>query len=375
MFPLFDAWNQISEKVQNQINHWTRFNLSLPGRICIAKCMMYSQLNYLGCFLPINKTKADEIGALIESFVLNNITIAKKRLYLHPEYGGLGLFEIKDFLDSQKVAWISRALNLDEVWKVRLYLSGYGSILKCHCRAINKNLNPVLYSIVLAYERFLAGYTKHNENFWESCIYENGALFVQLRQKTTLKREFFDAEFFNQNVKKILSIKVIDFFETKDRYRTWESFCRLTDLEIERATYNELKKIASNAKLKYTKKSATEIKTTALTDFINRKIKGCKRYRKKIIGKEDDYIPHNIVKYSDNTDTVINFEQSKILNDLWNKAVFSNATRTFLFKLHNNTAGYNNVVAHFVPGHSPNCTFCDIIRNPDVEFIFCLLCH
>jgi len=41
--------------------------------------------------------------------------------------------------------------------------------------------------------------------------------------------------------------------------------------------------------------------------------------------------------------------------------------RTFLFKLHNNTAGYNNAVAHFVPGHSPNCTFCDIIENPDVE--------
>jgi hypothetical protein len=41
--------------------------------------------------------------------------------------------------------------------------------------------------------------------------------------------------------------------------------------------------------------------------------------------------------------------------------------RTFLFKLHNNTAGYNNVVAHFVRGHSPNCTFCDLIDNPEEE--------
>jgi hypothetical protein len=62
-----NAWDGISEKVQRQINHWNRFNLSLPGRICIAKCMLYSQLNYLGCFLPINKPKADEIGTLIES--------------------------------------------------------------------------------------------------------------------------------------------------------------------------------------------------------------------------------------------------------------------------------------------------------------------
>ncbi len=120
-----------------------------------------------------------------------------------------------------------------------------------------------------------------------------------------------------------------------------------------------VEKISSNAKLKYTKKSVLEIKTTALNDLINRKVKGCKRYRKKIIGKEEEFIPHNIVKYSNNTDTVINYEQSKTLNGLWSKAVFSNATRTFLFKLHNNTAGYNNAVAHFVPGHSPNCTFCD----------------
>jgi hypothetical protein len=362
-----NAWQGISEKVQRQINHWTRFNLSLPGRICIAKCMLYSQINYLGCFLPINKPKADEIGTLIESFVLNNIRIAKKRLYLSPENGGLGLFEINDFLDSQKVAWIARAKNLDEIWKIRLHLAGYGSILNCRLSAIDKNCNPILYSIVSAYERFLTGYTKHNENFWESSIFENGALFIQLRQKTTLKKEFFEADFFNQNVKKILSLKISDFFETKDRYRTWENFCLLTGLDLHREMYNELKKIPSNAKLKYTKKSVLEIKTTALNDFINRKVKGCKRYRKKIIGKEEEFIPHNIVKYSNNTDTVINYEQSKTLNGLWSKAVFSNATRTFLFKLHNNTAGYNNAVAHFVPGHSPNCTFCDVIRNQEVE--------
>jgi hypothetical protein len=52
---------------------------------------------------------------------------------------------------------------------------------------------------------------------------------------------------------------------------------------------------------------------------------------------------------------------------MWTNAFFSNSTRTFLFKLHNNTAGYNSAVAHFIPGHSPNCTFCDIVGNQDVE--------
>ena len=43
----------IQEKVKKQVRYWSRFCLSLPGRITIAKTMMYSQLNYFGSFLPL----------------------------------------------------------------------------------------------------------------------------------------------------------------------------------------------------------------------------------------------------------------------------------------------------------------------------------
>jgi hypothetical protein len=43
-----EVYNEIEEKVQKQVNIWARFNLSLSGRINIAKTMMYSQLNYAG---------------------------------------------------------------------------------------------------------------------------------------------------------------------------------------------------------------------------------------------------------------------------------------------------------------------------------------
>jgi hypothetical protein len=63
-------------------------------------------------------------------------------------------------------------------------------------------------------------------------------------------------------------------------------------------------------------------------------------------------------------DIVISGEQSKILNSLWAKNYFSNQDRTFFFKLYNNTLGFNNAVAHFVQGHSPYCSFCDLTRSP-----------
>jgi hypothetical protein len=48
-----NSFERVCTKIANNISSWNRFNLSLPGRICIAKTMLYSQINYLGCFLQI----------------------------------------------------------------------------------------------------------------------------------------------------------------------------------------------------------------------------------------------------------------------------------------------------------------------------------
>jgi hypothetical protein len=64
----------------------------------------------------------------------------------------------------------------------------------------------VLYGIVENYEKFLGGYSKRNENFWESRIFENDAHMVSLRQKTRLTAAFFDVEFFVRERQIILSL-------------------------------------------------------------------------------------------------------------------------------------------------------------------------
>ncbi len=99
-----------------------------------------------------------------------------------------------------------------------------------------------------------------------------------------------------------------------------------------------------------------------IATFVLRRIKGSKRYRRFLFSEPPPQIPHNMKKFSESTETVINLQDSKNLKSLWNINHLSNSTRTFLFKLHNNTAGYNNAVAHFVHGHSNNCTFCDVLN-------------
>ncbi len=66
-------------------------------------------------------------------------------------------------------------------------------------------------------------------------------------------------------------------------------------------------------------------------------------------------------------DIIIDGSQSEFLNSLWTLNYFNNNMKTFLFKLHNDTLGYNNAVAHFVRNHSPYCTFCDLTGDTDVN--------
>jgi len=73
------------------------------------------------------------------------------------------------------------------------------------------------------------------------------------------------------------------------------------------------------------------------------------------------------MKYQENNNCVINNKAASFLNTMWNLNYLDNSTRTFCFKLHNNTLGYNYTVSKFVRNHSPLCTFCTLSRNPDDE--------
>ena len=63
--------------------------------------MLYSQVNYLGSFLPFTKEQIEEFSIPIENFVNGNLRISKQRLYTGTENGGLGLTKMGDFLNFQ----------------------------------------------------------------------------------------------------------------------------------------------------------------------------------------------------------------------------------------------------------------------------------
>jgi hypothetical protein len=148
-----ESLHKITTKISNQISIWRRFNLSLLGRINIAKTMMYSQINYLGCFLPIPRQLLADWDNLITDFIKGKLNIARNRLFKSPAEGGVGLFDIPDFLDAQKCAWIQRSMDLTEPWKVILYCSNFGNLYNSKARNVSSEEYPLIHGICAGYER------------------------------------------------------------------------------------------------------------------------------------------------------------------------------------------------------------------------------
>ncbi len=142
-----------------------------------------------------------------------------------------------------------------------------------------------------------------------------------------------------------------------------------TGLDLTALQYFEIRNACCAAKVRFNKKEKNQQVSIDIETFINRRRRGSSHLRRLFTTINQQCTPHNIRKFAENMDVVISGDQARTLNGLWNSNIYSNVEKTFLFKLHNNTLGYNNMVAHFVRGHSPYCTFCTITQaveqNPE----------
>ncbi len=305
-----DNFVKLVEKIRMQIRTWLPFNLSLPGRIAIAKSMLYSQINYLGCFLPIPEAVITECDTLITSFVKGPLNIAKKRLYKHPTLGGLGLFDLKDFLDSQKCAWIKRSLNLNEVWKILIYTANYGRIFNCKARNINRSEYPLIYEIVASSERVSNAFTTQNENFLNCYIFENEKITVNVETKLMVSRSLFEENFFTTNSFILYGLRYRDFYDNLGNQIQANTIRDDLGINITELQIYHIRNACHTARLRYKKKDLLEQSSIDIETFLMRRKKGSSHIRKILSPLIYSDTHHNINKFANNFDIVISGGQS-----------------------------------------------------------------
>ena len=359
---------RVLNKIRGEITYWSRLNLTLPGRINIAKTMLYSQLNYLGCILNFTDVFIDTCSTLITNFVKGKLNIASDRFFKHPSEGGIGLFEIRSFLTAQKSNWIKKAQKLDDHWKLRIYSKSYGNIFNLRSIGFDIESDPIITGIVKAYEIVLFEHSA--KNIKKTYIYENPHFTIgHGLNKKTLGFDFFGADTVRINEGKIEKLTVEDLIEN-GRIRDVDDFFMRTNILLPenklRAALFCIQSKVQQADVEAAEQMAPRHKSYIM-EFYNRVKKGSKHIRKLLYGQVIPSISRNIQVFAGITDTVLNSNDSVTLNNVWTYNFFDNNMRTFLFKLYNNQLGLNSRVAHFVVGHSPLCTFCVIGGVNDIE--------
>jgi hypothetical protein len=166
--------------------------------------MLYSQLNYVGCVLPVPENTVEAIENAIHLYASGYLRLAKKRVFLPIKLGGLGLFDVKNFLDAQKCSWLRHCKIIDQNWKLVLANSGWGNLFNVTEKEIDRELNLIPYEIARAYRSLIVKFTGKDHNYREAFILNNEALPVSVRRKIPLRVEDLDPEIIENNERMLI---------------------------------------------------------------------------------------------------------------------------------------------------------------------------
>ncbi len=272
----------IGEKILNIILFWSRFRLTLCGRIAILKTLLIPQINYLGCFLTPDRTIIDGLQDLLDDFALSNIPCAKSRRYLPPEKGGLGLIHIGTFLMAQKCSWIKRAhTNTIDNWRLTLKLLSPGfNISNIRLFDVNKQENPILFNIVEGYQVFTRCYDQIGLNHIKSNIFCNPSFVRSKFDGNLLDRSFFGKTFFDLHSDTIRSLTFENCF-TATGFKSMNEFAAMS-LPLSQVGWIRLRSALLNAKEKF--RNNTNFANTlpppkSIEEFLGTVKKGSKKFR------------------------------------------------------------------------------------------------
>jgi hypothetical protein len=200
-------------KIQNIIEYWERFYLSLAGRISVCKTFMLSQIGYIGSFLSPTNNQMKRLQDIMDKFCLGTMRIAKKKLYLPPSQGGLGLIKISSYITALQCAWIKRSCeHWCDNWRFDLKKACYGNPLIANANTFSLVNNPVLHNICSSFGKFALEFYKKDRNYKKALVFKNG-MFKRGRNDNGI----MDENFFGNNrsfaeFQQIAKLKFDDFF-------------------------------------------------------------------------------------------------------------------------------------------------------------------
>jgi hypothetical protein len=139
--------------------------------------------------------KRKKIQELLDNFALGKLNFAKNRISLPREQGGLGLFDVENFLMAQQAGWVLKAEKSSrDNWRAKLRHLCYNNVLCAGPDLISKSANPILHNLSVSFERIRIAHDSLHSNFTSSSIVNNKIFFQGPGDKLTLDHVYLETD-------------------------------------------------------------------------------------------------------------------------------------------------------------------------------------
>jgi hypothetical protein len=109
------------------------------------------------------KPMLNAIQKTLDTFAKGKLNIAMSKITVPVESGGLGLFNVEEFLMSQQCCWIFRTVkSCRDNWRNDVYDLSYGNPLSFSPKIVDENRHPILFHIACSFERLRIKFDKKN---------------------------------------------------------------------------------------------------------------------------------------------------------------------------------------------------------------------
>jgi len=359
-------------KIRQLIGSWSRYNLSLPGRISIAKTMLLSQIGYIGCFLTPTDDQLLEMQNLIDGYVKKNLVIAAERLYSKPAEGGLGLIRLSSYISALQCSWLKRCMvSINDPWRWNMALSCNFNLDLVRMGDVDEFLHPAAHCIIKSVCTLQKKFWMKHENFLMAPITDNDFFLRakperRARNAGILDRNFYGAAFYDQHKEALRSLR-LNSFVRNGMVIEYNMLVRTTGIEFTAAHYLNLQTACHFAVQKYSGKNGSNGTALPLNWLFQKIKKGSRLFRVNIEwvpGLENVLSDLRVVKtfFELARNPVPERGYLRMLYGSWNWYFLGNKIRSFCFQFFNNSLSIGaRLAARFENSGiiiDSRCTFC-----------------
>jgi hypothetical protein len=173
-------WQKCITKIRGLINYWNRYNLTLTGRVLVAKTFLMSQISFYLGIIPLDQNAGKIIEVMIEKYAIGKLQIAKDRIYNKIEQGGIGLLRIMDLDIAMKSAWVNRwkreGKNVDITGCRVLGTARQGNIEYINKDLVSPRKFPCARGMANAWHIFRNKLYENDGNLYSASLFSNPGL-------------------------------------------------------------------------------------------------------------------------------------------------------------------------------------------------------